>query len=266
MRARIGSGLACLLTVVILAACDTSRAQLEADATSLAAETIPSRTAEAPTATNTPSLTATFTAEPTATTTTLPTGTPTATPTHTATPTTTRTATVTPTDTPAPSATSTPTPTEPRPAPVPPTPISQAHVFPETPIQAFDVDVFLIYLALVRDSFRSAADEFPRIFSGEKSGSCSTYNGWYVLWVAEAPGFTDVPADWRSLYAEYRALLQQAVAVTWQIHERCSQTPQGYFGDRGFSDQVDDACVEFVGWAYPRTEEMVMEARQIPRP
>jgi hypothetical protein len=265
MRGRIIYGLICLLIAAILIACGPSQEELDSHATDTAAALSASQTAEAPTITNTPPPTATFTPEPTATPTATPTETPTATPTNTptltATPTATPTMTPTPTDTPAPTATPTPTPppTEPPPTPVPPPPIPQAHVFPTTPIQPFDVDVFLTYLGRVRDSFRSAGDEFPRIFSGAKTGDCGSYQGWYVLWVVEAPGFTDVPVEWRGLYSEYRSLLQQVVTVTWEIHGICDS------GGGTITDETGNACMEFIGWAYPRTEEMVIEAFQIPR-
>lgn len=136
----------------------------------------------------------------------------------------------------------------------------QAHVFPETPIEAFDVDRYLYYLSLVRDSFRSAADEFPQIFSGAKWGDCGSYNGWYALWLTQAPGFTDVPPAWTGLYVEYRSLIQQAVANTWEIHLVCTS------GGGSVSDDVADRALTFVQWAYPRSEQMLLEAQDLPRP
>lgn len=113
---------------------------------------------------------------------------------------------------------------------------------------------------LVRDSFRSAADEFPRIFSGAKWGDCGSYNGWFALWLAEAPGFTGVAPAWTGLYVEYRSLLQQAVATTWEIHLVCTS------GGGTISDEAADRSLEFIEWAYPRSEQMLLEARELPRP
>ncbi len=81
--------LACLLTSAILAACGPSQAELNAQATKIAANILATQTAEAPTLTPTPTLTST----------------PTPIPTPTLTPTPTSTDTPTPTDTPRPMAT-----------------------------------------------------------------------------------------------------------------------------------------------------------------
>jgi len=214
--------------------------------------------------------TLTYTATPTSTP--LPTDTPTATPTSTATSTATATSTPTatatptptpsPTHTPPPILTNTPTsmPVSTATQPVPTLPSSQAHVFPETPIQSFDADIFIQYLGLVRDSFRSAADEFPKIFSGSKKGDCGSYIGWIALWAAQAPGFENVPPAWYPLYAEYRSLLQEAVTITWEINEVCDA------GGGTVSDETVAASQAFIDRAYPRSEEMVVEAQQLPRP
>ena len=264
MSARNARIMALFMLAAILIACGPSQDELGTQATSVAAEAFAAQTAEVPTATHTPLPTATFTPEPTATSTPSPTVTATATPTDTSTPTATATSTPTPvptaTPSPVPTATSTPTATQAPPTPLPPTPVPQAHVFSSTPIQAFDVDVFLSYLGQIRDSFRSAQSELPRIFSGAKSGDCGSYIGWYALWVAQAPGFTDIPAGWHPLYSEYRSLLEQVVSVTWEIHTVCDA------GGGDVSNETGNACVEFIGWAYPRTEEMLTEAFQIPRP
>jgi hypothetical protein len=127
-------------------------------------------------------------------------------------------------------------------------------------MQSFDADVFVRYLGLVRDSFRSAADEFPQIFSGSKKGDCGSYIGWIALWVTEAPGFEGVPPAWFPLYAEYRALIQEAVTTTWEINQVCAE------GGGTVSDETDAAAQAFIERAYPRSEQMVLEALQLPRP
>jgi hypothetical protein len=127
-------------------------------------------------------------------------------------------------------------------------------------MQSFDADVFIRYLGLVRDSFRSAADEFPQIFSGSKKGDCGSYIGWIALWVTEAPGFEGVPPAWFPLYAEYRALIQEAVTTTWEINQVCAE------GGGTVSDETDAAAQAFIERAYPRSEQMVLEALQLPRP
>lgn len=101
----------CVAIVVTLAGCGPSQAELDAEATQIAADTAATQTAEAPTPTNT--ITPTFTPMPTETP--MPTNTPvppTETPTSTLTPTSTSTVTPTPTSTatPTPAATATATP------------------------------------------------------------------------------------------------------------------------------------------------------------
>ena len=259
MKGRAGRALACLAAVGIVASCGPSRAELDAMATSVGATVYARQTARAPTPMRAPTASPTPTLLPTPspanTATPTATRTPTPTPRPTYTPTRTPAATSTPTDMPTPSPTRKPVTRQPT---VPPTP-SQAHVFAETPIQPFDIDVFIRYLGLIRDSLRSAEDELTRKIAGEKRWSCDSYNGWMALWVTEAPGFDDVPPAWNPLSVEYRSLIRQVVDVTWEIREPCS----GDWG--GVTQETSDACLEFIAWAYPRSEEMVAEALLKPR-
>lgn len=239
--------LTCLLTSSLLCACrsqpthDDGTERTALATLTKAVETPASTFTPAPIATDKPTATATPTSTPRPTI-------PSASPTSTSTP------------TPMPTFTPLPTVSQPTPTLIPAAPPSQAHVFNETPIQPFDADVFIRYLGLMRDSFRSAADEFPQIFSGAKSGDCGSYIGWFALWVTEAPGFEDVPPEWYPLYSEYRSLLHQAVSVTWEIHEVCDA------GGGTVSKETDVAAQAFIEWAYPRSEEMILEAQRLPRP
>ncbi len=203
---------------------------------------VPTETAIPPTATETPSPVPTDTPEPT----------------HTATPTDVPTETPLPTDTP--TATAVPPTTVP-PTAVPPTaaPIA-APTFPETQILPFDADTFARYLGLVRDSYRSFNSEMSLFAETGKPGDCGTFNGWTQLWIIEARGFTDVPANWQPLYAEYRSMLSQIVRITMEIRPLCS----GQGGQ--VSAETTQAIVTFLTWAYPRSEAMVAEAATLPRP
>ena len=107
MNKKVFSVLIYLLAVIILAACGPSQAELDAQATQVAADLSATQTAEAPTPTPTPTVTSTNT--PTATHTPLPTNTPTPTSTHTPPATPTFSPTPTATDTPLPTSTYTPT-------------------------------------------------------------------------------------------------------------------------------------------------------------
>lgn len=214
---------------------------------------------EAPTAEPTPAPTET-TIPPTAT----ETNTPTPLPTNTATPTNTAVPTEVPTETPLPTETPTATavpPTAIPPTAVPPTaaPIA-APVFPETQILPFDVDTFTRNLGLVRDSFRSFNSEMSLFAETNKPGDCGTFNGWTRLWIVDAPGFTDVPAAWQPLYGEYRSLLSQIANITAEIRPLCS----GQGGQ--VSAETTQAIANFLAWAYPRSEQMVIEAASLPRP
>ncbi len=226
----------------------TAVSQAEPSKEATATEVAPTAT-EAPTETavpptETPEATDTPTPEPTATASNTPTATVTATPKA--------TETAVPTNTPA--ATAVP------PTPIPPTaaPVS-AHTFPETPIRPFDADDFILYLNRVRDSYRSFNSEMDLFAQTGKPGDCGTFIGWTGLWILEAPGYTDVPTGWQSLYTEYRSILQQVVTVTAEVRPLCNA--QG----GQLSEETTNAIVDFVTWAYPRSEAMLVEASGVPK-
>lgn len=208
--------------------------------------------------TDTPEPTATETPVPPTET---PTRTPTATKTATATRTATATAEATATDRPQPTvaATAAATAVPPTPTPVPTSPPVTAHTFPETPIVPWDADTFTNYLGRVRDSFRSFHSEMGLFQETGKPGDCGTFNGWTALWIVESPGFTGVPSEWQPLYVEYRSLLAQVVNVTAPIRPLCAN--QG----GSITEEETTAIINFINWAYPRTEAMVQEAAVIPR-
>jgi hypothetical protein len=215
---------------------------------------------ETPAPTDTPQPTDTATPEPTDT----PEPSPTATKTPTKTPSPEPTETPTATNTPAPTATTAPVqPTSEPPTAVPPTSPpptnTTAHTFPETPIQAWDADTFVRYLGLVRDSFRSFNSEYQLALTTDKAFDCGTFVGWTWLWILEAPGFTDVPQEWQPLYIEYRDKLREIVSLTGEIRPLCDA--EG--GE--ISEESSRAILAFLLEAYPRTEQMIIEANQLPR-
>ncbi|MBK8932318.1 MAG: hypothetical protein IPM76_08365 [Chloroflexi bacterium] len=224
-------------------------------------------TAVSPTNTATATATPTDTPPPTDTATALPTDTPEPSPTATHTPTKTPTAspeptdTATPTHTPRPASTAAPAtavpPTTAPPAAPPST--GTAHTFPETPIQPWNADTYIRYLGLVRDSFRSFNSEYQLALTTDKAFDCGTFIGWTRLWILEAPGFTDVPATWQPLYSEYRDKLRQIANLTAEVRPLCNA--QG--GE--ISEESSRAILAFLLEAYPRLEQMIIEANQLPR-
>jgi hypothetical protein len=87
---------------------------------------------------------------------------------------------------------------------------------------------------------------------------CDTFNGWTRLWLTEAPGYTDVPSNWWPLYYEYRSILQQIVSITGELRDLCA-------GEGGLiSDETVISILIFLQFSYPRSEQMVIEAAQIP--
>lgn len=220
--------------------------------TEVVAEVEATHTAE-PTATPIP---ATATPEPTDTATPVPTDTPepTATPTDTPLPTETPepTDTATPEPTATAAATNTPRPTSPPPTPtLPPT----AHTFPETPIKAWNAEEFRSYLGQFRDSLRSFNSEMSIFQQTGKPGDCGTFLGWTRLWIVQSPGYTNVPSQWWALYYEWRSLLKQVADLTVEVRLIC-----GGSGDGSVEAQP---LIDFLTWAYPRTEQMVTEAAGI---
>jgi hypothetical protein len=112
-----------------------------------------------------------------------------------------------PTPTPAPTSSS------PQPAPV------SGHTFPETPIKPFNRDEFVGYLGQIRDSFRSYVSEMGMMTQTGKPGDCGTFNGWVGLWILQAPGYTGVPANFASIYGQYRSILRQEVNLSQEIRD-----------------------------------------------
>lgn len=224
----------------------------------------PTQVAQLPTATLTASPTATNTATatviPTLTATPTATATPTLTPSPTPTPSPTATATATATLKPTlPPVTNTPTPA--------PTSAATPHVFNETPMKEFNVDELMNAVGRMRDTFRSASEGFYTQHDQYKYPVCPSYNGWFATWVKESPGFNNVPPTWQAFYAEYRSILQQAVSSTWQVHIVCTQKVfPSYAAYREQSTQSIAPAEQFFAWAYPRSEEMVIEGWALPRP
>ena len=247
-----------LLLVLGISGCNQAAAPTAvpiAAATETETAVPPTDTATATTApTDTPPPTDTATPEPSPTATHTPTKTPSPTPQPTDTP--------APTNTPRPAATSAPaTAVPPTAAPPPAAPPSTgtAHTFPETPIQAWNADTYIRYLGLVRDSFRSFNSEYQLALTTDKAFDCGTFIGWTGLWILEAPGFTDVPADWQPLYVEYRDKLRQIVSLTAEIRPLCN----AHGGE--ISDESARAILAYLLEAYPRLEQMIIEANQLPR-
>jgi hypothetical protein len=141
---------------------------------------------------------------------------------------------------------------------VPPTPVPvTAHTFPETPIRPFDELDFIDFLGRVRDSFRSYDSEMGQMIQDGKPGDCGTFIGFIWLWVLEAPGYTDVPAQWNPLYVEYRGLLRDVVTLSEDIRALCA-------AEGGtITQETLQAIVDFLAFAYPRSEQMVVEAVQL---
>ncbi|MCA9989674.1 MAG: hypothetical protein H6666_18295 [Ardenticatenaceae bacterium] len=132
-----------------------------------------------------------------------------------------------------------------------------APVFGGTPIRDFTSSEFVSALEQVRDSFRSFNADWPAILTGARQqnpGDCDSYQGWYRLWTRNAPGFNSVPSRWEALYVEYRLLLQSAVTVTTDVRVQCGLNAGPY--------ETGQDAVAFFATAYPRIEQMVVEAYQ----
>ena len=111
----------------------------------------------------------------------------------------------------------------------------------------------------MRDSFRSFNSEYQLALTADKAFDCGTFVGWTGLWILEAPGFTNVPADWQPLHNEYRDKLRQIVGLTAEIRPLCN----AHGGE--ISEETSKALLAFLLNAYPRMEQMVLEANQLPR-
>jgi len=240
-----------ILVVVVSVSCSDNQpaAELPTEVIAEVTNTLaPTVTLVAPT--NTPPPTPTDTATPVPTDTPEPTATPTETPQPTDTPEPTNTAT--PEQTATTVATATPRATLPPPTPTVPL---TAPTFPETPIRAWNAEEYRSYLSQFRDSMRSFNSEMTIFEQTGKPGDCGTFLGWSRLWIVQSPGYTDVPNQWWPLYYEWRSMLKQVVNLTTEVRNIC-----GGSGGEGVEAQP---LIDFLSWAYPRSEQMVIEAAAI---
>lgn len=240
-----------ILVVVVSVSCSGNQPAAETPTEAIAEVTntpAPTVTPVAPT--NTPQPTPTDTATPVPTDTPEPTATPTETPQPTDTPEPTHTATPEPTAT----STATATPRATLPPPAPTVPLT-APTFPETPIKVWNAEEYRSYLSQFRDSMRSFNSEMSIFEQTGKPGDCGTFLGWTRLWIVQSPGYTDVPSQWWSLYYEWRSLLKQVANLTLEVRNIC--------GGSGSGSVDAQPLIDFLSWAYPRTEQMVTEAAAI---
>jgi hypothetical protein len=219
-------GLVVLLLGLVVAACGPSQAELDANATEIAAQVFATQTAVAPTPTHTPTVTPTATDTPTATLT--PTATPTDTPTDTPTPTDTSTPTATPTDTstptptatetmaPTPTASAAPQPTVPPPPTVTPTPEEEEEeetivlyyisnpndILGVFPVQPFDGSTMYNHMVNIQQSLHTMADSIDGAHNGD-ANACAAYVGAYEGILYSGVFFEEVPADWQQIDDAY---------------------------------------------------------------
>jgi hypothetical protein len=102
---------------------------------------------------------------------------------------------------------------------------------------------------------RSFNSEMTIFAQTGKPGDCGTFLGWTRLWIVQSPGYTDVPSQWWPLYYEWRSLLKQVANLTLEVRNIC--------GGSGSGSVDAQPIIDFLSWAYPRTEQMVTEAAAI---
>ncbi|MBK9052611.1 MAG: hypothetical protein IPL78_17360 [Chloroflexi bacterium] len=107
-----------------------------------------------------------------------------------------------------------------------------------------------------RDSLRSFNSEMSIFQQTGKPGDCGTFLGWSRLWIIQSPGYTDVPGQAWALYYEWRSMLREVVNLTAEVRNIC-----GGSGGEGVEAQP---LIDFLTWAYPRSEQMVIEAASLP--
>lgn len=185
----------------------------------------------------------------------------------TATPTLTNTPSQTPTDTPSPSPThtSTPIPTN---TPLPTLtattvvlPTSEPtkppfKVYPDTFYAPYSEDAFLGHTRRFHETLNQLNDMYITISFG-KSGSCGIFGDLYKTWTEQMPVLEEVPEKYTILHAEYRSLIDQIVMHTGEIAQVCSG------GGGTVSDETDAAIRNYLEWAIPRSEQLVVEIIQL---
>lgn len=103
-------------------------------------------------------------------------------------------------------------------------------------------------MAITKQSATDFLGFFGSIVKG-KVGNCGFYWRYYTTW-EELYAFTDVPADWRVLYVEYRSLLADLRTVSAPITEVCSA------GGGTISDETDAQILAFAENARFRGEQL----------
>lgn len=197
----------------------------------------PTQTAVPPTDTPLPTNTATVTATPTATLTPSPSPSPTFTP--------------IPTNTPLPTATATavilPTlePTKP-----------PFKVYPDTLYAPYSEDAFIQHTSRFHETLTKLDEMFVTISFGEK-GNCLIFGDLYKTWTEQMPVLEDVPEKYITLHAEYRSLIDQIVMHTGEIARVCRD------GGGTVSEETDAAIRQYLEWAIPRSEQVVVEIYQL---
>jgi hypothetical protein len=136
------------------------------------------------------------------------------------------------------------------------TPTPSVPAFPLTEVAPFTEDAFQYQVGRLRDTMVDLDIIFKRIMGGEQ-GNCVFFGGLYINWTQHMPVFEDVPAKYFDLYIEYRSIIYEAGTLTQEIGTVCAN------GGGHVSEEADAAIVNFVQWAKPRTEAMLIEAAQL---
>lgn len=240
--------LACCLALT-LAACGPTPQELAAQTATVEMAVAAAQSATAAAWTKTPTATLTSTATVTATSTETATPSPTATHTSTATPAATDTPTATRT-LPAPTATDTLT----------PRPLPAAPLLPGTPISAWSIDDFRKQAHEGRLNVERFLTYFrDQVVGPGYTGRCDYVFPPYEELATKRVGYgSDVPADWYSLYYEYRVLVNEAAGYIEPVYALCRK------GGGSLSEGQDQVIVAGLESTYVRFVDL--EARVNAKP
>lgn len=186
----------------VLIACAPSVEQIAQATVGAATSTVAMKTLS-PGATSTLTPTATASITPTAT----PSQTATAVPTATDTPSPTETATATNTPPPLPTSTA----TLPPPAPV----------FPQTILHPWNADDFRKEVRELSQFNLRFVDVLKWLIENNQTGNCWNFYNYRNELIVSQAGYNDVPADWYSLYYQYRVLVHESVNSIQPITAVC---------------------------------------------
>jgi hypothetical protein len=129
-------------------------------------------------------------------------------------------------------------------------------VYPDTLYAPYSEDAFIQHTRRFHETLTKLDEMFVTISFGKK-GNCLIFGDLYKTWTEQMPVLEDVPEKFIILHAEYRSLIDQIVMHTGEIAQVCRD------GGGTVSNETDAAIRQYLEWAIPRSDQVVVEIYQL---